>query len=143
MLEVFDGRAGASRQSSAAARRSLSGSTSMPVPLDIAVLAADDEHHELLGLARVRDLARRLRLDVQQPALAELAHLAADLHARPAAMDEVELVLLVVEVLEALEARRIDDPVDAERRHAERAAHLTEPRPVPELVQRPESRIRS
>ena len=69
--------------------------------LDIAVFAADNEDHELLGLARVGDLARRLRLDVQQPALAKLAHLAADLYARPAAMDEVELVLLVVEVLEA------------------------------------------
>ena len=69
-------------------------------------------------------------------AFAELAHLAADLDLRAAAVDEVELVLLLVEVEEALEARRIDDAVDAESRDAERAAHLAEARPVAELVQR-------
>ena len=73
----------------------------MPVALDVAVLAADDEQDEILGVARVETGPRRRRLDVQQAALAELAHLVADLDARPAAMDEVELVLLVVPVLEA------------------------------------------
>src|SRR5262245_55502870 len=78
----------------------------VPVPLDVAALAADDEQHELLRLGRVRHLARRRRLDVDEAARAELSRLAVDLHAGTAAMDEVELVLDVVEVVESFEAGR-------------------------------------
>src|SRR3954465_3177756 len=109
-----------------------------PVPLDVAVLAADHAHHEIFRVARVRDLARGRRLDVQQPALADLAHLAADLDARSSAVHEVQLVLLFVEMLEPFEVRREDDCVDAESRDAERVAHLPEPRAVAELVDRAE-----
>src|SRR3954467_12976022 len=94
--------------------------------LGVAVLAADDEQHELVGVACVPELARRRRLGVEEPALAELASLAADLDAGAAAVHEVQLVLLVVVVKEPLEAGRIDDAVDAERRDAERSADLAE-----------------
>ncbi len=53
-------------------------------------------------------------------------------------MNEVELVLRVVEVQEALVSRGIDDPVDAERGDAERTAHLAKAVAVAQLVQRPE-----
>ena len=72
----------------------------MPVALDVPVLAADDEQHQVFGVARVRDGPPRRRLDVQQSALAELVNLVADLDARAAAMDEVELVLIVVPMME-------------------------------------------
>src|SRR5262249_43884597 len=108
------------------------------VAFDVPALAADDEQHQLLRLARVRDLPRRRRLDVEEAALAKLAHLAADLHARATAVDEVELVLLVVEVREALHPRRHDDAVHADRLHAQRAPHLAVARPLAELVERAE-----
>ena len=59
-------------------------------------------------------------------------------HSRLARVDEVELVLCVVVVVEALVARRIHDRVDAERRHAERLADLAEAVALAELVERPE-----
>src|SRR5262249_59750539 len=62
------------------------------VTLDVAALAADDEDHEV-AVARVRELARRRRLDVGEPAGPEFAHLAVDLEARRAAVHEVQLVL--------------------------------------------------
>jgi hypothetical protein len=52
------------------------------VALDVAALAADDEQHEILGIACVRHEPRRRRLDVEQTALAELLHLVTDLDAR-------------------------------------------------------------
>ena len=58
--------------------------------------------------------------------------------ASPAAVHEIELVLLFVEVEKAFEAGREHDTVDAEGGHAERAAHLAEARPLAELVQRSE-----
>src|SRR6266498_4959982 len=68
------------------------------VPLDVPVFAAHREEDRLL-VERVRDLAGRRRLAVEEPALAELACLAAlDLHPHAAAVDEVELVLSVVVV---------------------------------------------
>src|SRR5580765_4481261 len=66
------------------------GIDEMPVALDVPVLAADDEQHQVFGVARVRDGPARRRLDVQQSALAELVNLVADLDARAAAMDEIE-----------------------------------------------------
>src|SRR4029453_2898290 len=83
-------------------------------------LAADDEDHEILGLARVGHLSWRRRLDVHEAARAERANLPAGFPAGDPRVDEVELVLPVVEVMEALVAGRVDDRVDAERRHAGR-----------------------
>ena len=59
-------------------------------------------------------------------ARAELEALALDLEARQSAVDEVELVLLVVEVLEPAGLRRQHHRVDAERGHAERLPDLAE-----------------
>ena len=75
---------------------------------------------------------------MQQPALTELTFLAADLDARTAAMDEVQLVLRVVVVQEPFVPGREDDAVDAERRHAERAPDLSKSGPLSELVERTE-----
>src|SRR5262249_3687315 len=68
----------------------------------------------------------------------ELSHLAADLEEGRALVDEVELVLLVVIVLEALESGREHDRVDAEGTDAERAPYLSEAVALAELVERPE-----
>src|SRR5262249_51880762 len=101
---------------------------------DVAVLAADDEDHEVV-VADVRQLAVRRRLDVAETAWAKLAHLAVDLEPRRPAVDEVELVLRVVEVVDTLGAGRHHDRVDAERRHAERRADLAEAVALAELVE--------
>ena len=61
-----------------------------------------------------------------------------DLDARGAAVHEVELVLAIVKVVEAVVVRRIDDGVDPERGDAERTAHLAKPEALAELVDRPE-----
>jgi hypothetical protein len=57
------------------------------VAAGVPALGADDEHDEVL-VADVRDAARRRRLDVGDPAGAELERLARDLEARTAAVDE-------------------------------------------------------
>src|SRR5437868_710094 len=106
----------------------------MPVALDVAALAADDEDHRFL-VEGIRDLARRRRLGVEEPARAEVAGLALDLDAHRAAVDEVELVLRVVVMGEPFVARRVDERVDAERGDAERLADLAEAGPVAELVE--------
>ena len=54
----------------------------LPVPLDVAVAAADDEEHELV-VARVPELPRHAGLDVDEPARPELELLAVDVEARP------------------------------------------------------------
>jgi hypothetical protein len=90
----------------------------VPVALDVAVLATDREQHELVGVARVRDATGRRRRYVHETAFPNLARLAADLEARPAAVDEIQLVLRVVVVEESLVSGRVDDPVDAERGNA-------------------------
>src|SRR5438132_3687751 len=77
------------------------GIDEVTVALHVTVLAADHEQHELLRVARVRDEPRRRRLDVQESAFTELAHVVTDLDPRQAAVHEVELVLLVVPVAEA------------------------------------------
>src|SRR6185437_4857413 len=89
------------------------------VALDVAAPAADDEDDRVL-VPDVRDSPRSRRARVEEPALAELARLAVDVHADLPTVDEVELVLRVVVVLRALVVRRKDDRVDAERLHAER-----------------------
>jgi hypothetical protein len=49
-------------------------------------------------------------------------------------VDEVELVLTLVVVVDALLPRRVDDRVDAERGHAERLPDLPEAVAAPHLV---------
>src|SRR3954447_934238 len=110
----------------------------LPVAGDVAVLAADDEHDQVV-VADVRNLPRGRRLDVAQTARAELAYLAVDLEPGRARVDEVELVLDVVVVEKALELRRVHDRVDAECRNAELLPHLAEPGAVAELVDRSEA----
>jgi len=112
------------------------------VALDVAVLAADDED-DCVFVERIRELARRRRLAVEEPAFAELAGLAVDLYEHLAAMDEVQLVLRVVVVEDAVVAGRIDERVDAERRDAEWRADLAEAVAVAELVERGERRTHS
>ena len=80
-----------------------------------------------------------VEVDVAEAAGPEQPLLAVDLEARRPAVHEVELVLEVVVVEEALLARRIDDGVDAERRHLERRPDLPEAVPVAELVDRAEA----
>ena len=75
---------------------------------------------------------------MEEPARPEDSLLALDDHSRLARVDEVELVLGVVVVEEALVARRIDGRVDAERRDAERLADLAEAVALAELVERAE-----
>ena len=106
----------------------------MAVATDVAVLAPDDEQDEL-ALPGVPEPPRRRRLDVAEPARPELEPLAVHLEAGPPAMDEVELVLLVVEVLEPVSSRRKHHRVHPERRHAERTPYLAED-PLAQLVDR-------
>ena len=106
----------------------------MAVARDVAVLAADDEDDRLF-VERIRHLARRRRLDVEQAARGDLARLALDLDLDAPAVDEVQLVLRVVEVVGALVLGRVDGRVDAERRDAERRADLPEAGAVAELVE--------
>ena len=108
----------------------------MAVAADVAVLRADDEHDEVL-VTDARHPPWRRRLDVADAARPQLPHLAADLESSPAAVDEVELVLLVVEVRPADHAGREHDGVHPESRHAELAAHLAK-RAVTHLVDRSE-----
>ena len=68
----------------------------------------------------------------------ELARLSADLDPCRAAVDEVQLVLLVVVVVEPLVARREDDRVHAEGLDAQRLPHLAEAVALAELVERSE-----
>ncbi len=65
----------------------------------------------------------------------ELAHLAVDLESRRPAVDEVQLVLLVVVVVDADRARWVGENVDAERSHAQTLPHLPKPVVVAKLVE--------
>src|SRR5947199_7139803 len=107
----------------------------MSIPFHVTVLAADHEQDEILRVAGVRNAPGGRRLDVDQPTLADLARLCADLDERSSTVDEVELVLTFVEVQETLEARRHHDPVDAEGRDAEFAPNLAKAVPVAEIVE--------
>ena len=106
----------------------------MAVALDIAAFAADDED-DCVIIERIRQLARRRRLAVEEPACLEIPRLAPDVDPDLSAVDEVELVLRVVVVVEAVIAGGVDERVDAERRHAERSADLAEAVPLAELVE--------
>src|SRR5918999_2484669 len=110
----------------------------VPVTLDVAALAADDEEREVLRSGGVRESPWRRRLDVDETARPELAHLFSDLHTCDPAVDEVQLVLRVVIVEEALVAGRIHDSVHAERCDTERLPHLAEAVTFAEFVERSE-----
>src|SRR5262249_45902679 len=97
-----------------------------------------DEHDEVLRVARVRDLARRRGLDVQEPSRPEDSLLALHLDVRLPRVDEVELVLGVVEVVEPLVSGWHHDGVHAERTDPQRPAHLAKAVSLAELVDRPE-----
>ena len=112
------------------------GGREVAVAADVAVLRPDDEQDEVL-VADARDAPRRRRLHVHDPARAELERVPGDVEARASAVDEVELVLLVVEVGAADDAGRQHERVDAEGRDAKLAAHLAEDA-VAHLVDRPE-----
>src|SRR4051794_9959939 len=62
----------------------------VPVPLDVSSGAADGEDHELF-VARVPDLPRSCRVDVDEPAGPELELVALYAESCPAAVHEVEL----------------------------------------------------
>ena len=75
--------------------------------------------------------------DVHEAAFADRVLVAVERERRRAAVDEVQLVLRVVEVVRPLVARREDDRVDAERGHAERARAPSGSRsPSPSSVER-------
>ncbi len=108
----------------------------VPVAADVAALRADDEHDEVL-LADAGHASRCRRLDVDEPAGADLERLVGDFEPRAATVHEVELVLLLVVVRPPDDARRQHEHVGAEGGDAEVAAHLAEDA-VPELVDRGE-----
>jgi hypothetical protein len=101
------------------------GMHEVAVAPDVAVLAADDEQHEVV-VAGVPEAPRRGRLDMTDAAGLELDDLAAHLEPGPAPVDEVELVLLVVVVEEPLGARREHHRVGSEGGDAYRPADLAE-----------------
>src|SRR5262249_41065294 len=109
----------------------------MAVALDVAALAADDEHDQVV-VAGVRELARGRRLDVAHAAGAELAHLPFHLEPRRALVEEVEPARRAVVVPETLDPGRHRDRVDAERADAERPPDLPEAVALAELVDRTE-----
>src|SRR4051794_23078227 len=98
----------------------------VPVAVDVAALASDDQEHEL-AVRAIRDLPVGRRLDVNEPSFADLVLLALDGERRGAAVDEVQLVLRVVEVVRPFVVRRKHKTVDAESGDAEGAADLAEP----------------
>jgi hypothetical protein len=93
------------------------------VALDVAALAADDEDDRVL-VERVRQLPRGRRLAVEEAAFAELSRLTVDVDDNLAAVDEVQLVLCVVVVQEAVEAGLV--ACAFARPSRQRGAHLTE-----------------
>src|SRR6185312_744334 len=97
----------------------------LPVAFDVPALAADREDDEFF-VARVPEAARCPGLDVAAASRAELEPLSFHLEVGPAAVDEVELVLLLVEMVEPLGGGREDERVGAEGPHAELAADLAE-----------------
>ena len=109
-----------------ATRRGMSASSTMwPSRSTSAALATDHEHHEVVVLTRVRHLAWRRRLDVDEAAGPEEAPRRRP-RPEPGPMHEVQLVLRVVVVVEAGVAGRHHDRVHAEGGHAERLADLAE-----------------
>src|SRR5215211_1242213 len=96
-----------------------------PVPAHVAVLAPGDQIHGGL-VAHVPDLAHGGRVHARQAARTEHVRVVlveGDLD--PAAVHEVQLLLLLVEVTAGLDARRQLDRVHPEGGHPELAAHLS------------------
>jgi hypothetical protein len=72
---------------------------------------------------------------VDDSAFADLVLLAVERERRRAAMDEIELVLLVVVVVRPFVSGRKDKCIDAECRDAERLADLAESVTLAELIE--------
>src|SRR4051794_27698799 len=106
----------------------------LPVAANVAVLAAGD-HIERGLVAHIFDLPHGGGIHAREAARAELV-LGVVVHADrdPAAVHEVELLLLLVEVAPGLEARRDLDRVDAEGGDAQDAADLPKARPLGQRV---------
>ena len=98
------------------------------------VLVVEDGYEELLAGADP-DAWEDPQLDENEAAFAHLVLLPVELERRGAAVDEVQLILLVVVVSGTLVVRREDEPVDAERRDVERLADLAEAVTLAELIQ--------
>jgi hypothetical protein len=97
------------------------------VAADVAVLAAGDDVHGVL-VGDVADAADGRGVDAGEAAGGEaVARAVAELDLDQAAVDEVDLFLLVVEVAAGLPAGRHDDRVDPERGDVELLADLAEP----------------
>jgi hypothetical protein len=104
------------------------------VAADVAVLAAGDQVDRGL-VAHVLDLADRRGIHAREPARAEhVLRLVVHPDRDPAAVHEVELLLLVVVVAPGGVSRRNLDRVHAECGHAQLAPHLAEARPVAERL---------
>src|SRR4051794_11539514 len=96
----------------------------LAVAADVAVLAAGD-HVQRRLVADVLDLTHRGGVHAREPARPEhVLRVVVHPDRDPAAVHEVELLLLLVEVATRLEAGRDLDRVHPERGHAERAADL-------------------
>src|SRR3954452_5184940 len=107
-----------------------------PVAADVAVLAADDHVDRVFGVAEVVQLADGRGGDPCQAAGLELVLGAVtELDRDVAAVEEVELLLLVVEVAAGREGGRQDDRVDAEGGDAQPLADLAEARPIAEVAE--------
>jgi hypothetical protein len=106
------------------------------VAADVSVLAAHDDV-DGVALADVADAPHGRGVDPRQATLSELMGAAvAEPHLDPAAVDEVELLLLVVVVAAGLPPGREDDRVHAERGHPELSADLLEAVIAAERVKR-------
>src|SRR6185503_11338477 len=97
-----------------------------PVAADVAVLAAHD-HVDGVLVTHIAELAHGGRVDTREAAWPQhVLRSVTELHLHGAAVDEVRLLLLVVEVATALVAGRDGDGVHAERGHPELAPDLAE-----------------
>ena len=98
----------------------------MRVASDVAALGADDDVDGVL-VAHVAESAHRGGVHARhRPRTEDVGAAVAELELHSPAVHEVELLLLVVEVTAPAVARRDDDGVDAELRHADCAADLAE-----------------
>jgi hypothetical protein len=107
----------------------------LPVAAHVPLFTTDDEHDEVL-VGPVVDLPRGRGFDVDDAARPEVERVTVDFERCTPAVDEVELVLLVVIVEKALLAGRVYDRIDTERRHPERPPDAAEAGPLTQLVDR-------
>lgn len=105
------------------------------ISVNMATLPTDDEQNQILGTT-VPHLSLRRRGGMEKPTGRKQSRLAVNLDFGRSGMHEVQLVLLIVVVQEALVARRHDDGVDAERLDSHALPDLPKPVAVAELGQR-------